>query len=224
VISVNFFFTRKLGFIKPDHNSTVDTSLSEDHHEIVNEARKLLTAFQHHNQPGVEAPQDPADILSLIEDFRIYREELKLQHEELLKSNREIISLRDKFIKLFNLSPSPLCIIKDRGTIYQVNEAFLQLLHVYAASDLIDDSLYNYIQEEDRPKFLRFVNTLTASERGFHHQKLVLRNPKRHGTPVLIPVMVSGTSIDFDDAMPSIYLSFNDLTTREYLDELKHHN
>jgi len=88
---------------------------------------------------------------------------LEMEKEELRKANAEIYTRYEKYLNLYDFSPSNYCTLDSEGKILEANLSLTKLLNV-ERSDLINTSFYDYIVKEDRDLLYLYLNHVFQTE------------------------------------------------------------
>jgi PAS domain S-box-containing protein len=96
----------------------------------------------------------PEETLRMIHELRVHQIELKMQNEELLRTQVELEATRARYFDLYNLAPVGYFIISREGLILEANLAAVTLLGM-ARAVLIKHPITRFILEEDLPTYYR---------------------------------------------------------------------
>ncbi len=89
------------------------------------------------------------DIEKVIEEFCIYRAELELQHEELIRSQSQTQQALSKYQLLFKLLPVTGVVLNSSGIILEANIQAVNLFGFSSERSLLNHSFYRLIEESD---------------------------------------------------------------------------
>ncbi len=99
-----------------------------------------------------------SDITKLYHELRVYTEELKLQNEELSFTRQKLEEALDKYVMLYDFSPSGYLTLNPEGTIIEVNLTFAKMCNT-DRSRLVNEklNLRNLIPENSYSQFNNFL-------------------------------------------------------------------
>lgn len=107
--------------------------------------------------------QRQADALKqLVEELAAANEEQRVQNDEVLKFQGQLVQERCRFEELFDLAPDAYVLTDSRGIIREVNRAAGELLRIDAGR-LPGQALFAYFRESDRATLLTEVGTISPS-------------------------------------------------------------
>ncbi len=106
------------------------------------------------------------DVQRLVHELQTYQIELKIQNDELRRTQMEIEAARGSYVDLYDFSPAGILALDTFGTIMEANVSAGTLLGVNRKK-LIGQSLVHFVASEDRDLFHR-------------HGQEVLRTGARH--------------------------------------------
>lgn len=93
------------------------------------------------------------EIQRLFYDLQVYQIELEMQNDELKKSQRDVVSSRNRFHFLYHQIPVGIVTVNHLGFISDTNQYFCQMLKMNSSS-LIKKHLTRLIVEEDKNQFI----------------------------------------------------------------------
>src|SRR5262249_19783288 len=67
------------------------------------------------------AERNSTDRTSLLQEVRVYQEELMVQNEELTRTQRALEETRDRFIELYDFAPNAYMTLDPHGLILRIN-------------------------------------------------------------------------------------------------------
>lgn len=107
----------------------------------------------------------PVEIRGLMQELRIHQAELKLQNEDLRKTQRKLEEARNRFSDLFDRAPVGYLIIDSSGLIRRFNQTFSDMAGAGCA-ELQDRPFASRVLEEDRNLFLSRFKALFRRPEG----------------------------------------------------------
>jgi PAS domain S-box-containing protein len=112
-----------------------------------------------------DEPASEADTHRLLHELEVHQIELEMQNEELEASRNEMEELLEKYTDLYDFAPIGYFSLDAHGCILEANLTGCALLHM-ARSELIGQSLPQFIIPESRPDFLAFLERVFAQPSG----------------------------------------------------------
>ena len=100
-----------------------------------------------------------ADMLKLIHEAEVYKEELKLQNEELLLAKGQAEDARDTYTELYDFAPAGYFTLSQDGRIIRMNLSGAAMLGKNR-SFLTDSLLSYYVSDDTKPVFNQFLNRI----------------------------------------------------------------
>ncbi|VBB46281.1 hypothetical protein TRIP_B40199 [uncultured Desulfatiglans sp.] len=101
----------------------------------------------------VTFPEDRQDVLRLVRDVQICRVALNIQHEELLKTKRELAKSNQTWFDVFDYAPTGFFILDRQRRILQVNRAGARLLG--SEKDEVKNQVFSrFVAPEHTSRFL----------------------------------------------------------------------
>ncbi len=113
--------------------------------------RKKAKKFITKNPFSLKSLQD-GDIQSLVEELRIHQVELEMQNEELRRAQLELQEARDKYLDLFDFSPSGYFTVNHKGLIVDVNLRGAEMAGL-PRSRLMNRSFYALVRRNSTKSF-----------------------------------------------------------------------
>ena len=109
---------------------------------------------------------DPAKIKSLIREFQVYKIELELQNEELMKAQEDLQKTHQKYLELFHNAPVGYVVLDKNGLVIECNDTFFSMLKLN--SNLKGVPFNDFIHEEDKKIFLARYKAFFKDPGGKH--------------------------------------------------------
>ncbi len=153
------------------------------------------------------------DIQKLLFEFQVHQIELELQNEELSRTHQELLSSRDLYANLYNLSPVGYLTLNKDGVILQGNLTAARLLG-HPIEELINRKLAQYIDACDQDQYYFFLRSL-AAERA--NQTLDVRLKSSNSETTYVECQGKINDINNNDS--EIWLTLNDITERKRAEE-----
>ncbi|MEN9897620.1 MAG: hypothetical protein RLZZ66_1269 [Pseudomonadota bacterium] len=97
------------------------------------------------------------DIEKIIEEFCIYRAELELQNEELIRAQIQTQQALSQYQLLFKSLPVAGLVLNNDGVIVQVNSQAVTLFGFTSEKNLLNRTFYRLIKEKDRVRLLQVL-------------------------------------------------------------------
>lgn len=97
------------------------------------------------------------DIEKIIEEFCIYRAELELQNEELIRAQIQTQQALSQYQLLFKSLPVAGLVLNNDGVIVQVNSQAVTLFGFTSEKNLLNRTFYRLIKEKDRVRLLHVL-------------------------------------------------------------------
>jgi|694.fasta_scaffold08509_5 signal transduction histidine kinase/CheY-like chemotaxis protein len=97
------------------------------------------------------------DIEKIIEEFCIYRAELELQNEELIRAQIQTQQALSQYQLLFKSLPVAGLVLNNDGVIVQANSKAVKLFGFSAEINLFNRTFYRLIKEKDRVRVLQVL-------------------------------------------------------------------
>jgi PAS domain S-box-containing protein len=85
----------------------------------------------------------------LLHELRVHQIELEMQNEELLRTQVELDTARERYFDLYELAPVGYCTLSEQGLILEANLTVANLLGA-ARGDIVNKPLSRYIFREDQ--------------------------------------------------------------------------
>ncbi len=169
-------------------------------------------------------PLSEQEARHLLRELETHEEELKLQNDELRRTQAEFETSRARWANLYDLAPVGYCTLNEKGLIQEANLATAQLLGE-ARGVLIKQSLSSYIVLEDQDVFFRRRKQLldTGTPQAFD-----LRLKRKGGASFW--AWVESRVVHETDGSLSFYIALNNISAlkqaeaelRRLADELEH--
>lgn len=126
------------------------------HEEIRNKAMRIIEGKEKSADVSLQALKE------LVHELDVYREELEVQNEELIKTYSELLSVSKKYSEIFNSAPVGYFIVDNLGVIEDVNKTAIQMLSANR-DKLLKKNLAVFIRENSRKTFFDFFKQLFRS-------------------------------------------------------------
>jgi PAS domain S-box-containing protein len=130
------------------------------------------------------------DVQKLVHLLQVHQVELEHQNEELRITQNELEVSRNKYVNLFDFSPTPYFTLDKEGIIKEVNLSASKMLGI-GRSKLIGRKLITYIPLNEKNIFNSFIKTV-FSLREKHSCKLKVMNKDKN----IFHVLLEGLEVD----------------------------
>jgi PAS domain S-box-containing protein len=135
-------------------------------------------------EQGVESPKDLAHLsreeaLKLVHELRVHQIELKMQNDELARTQVELNATRERYYDMYNLAPVGYFIVSHEGRIVETNLAGVTLLGVPRAA-IVKQPITRFISREDQDVYYLHRRELLATGQAHTCE---LRMVKADGAP-----------------------------------------
>jgi two-component system, cell cycle sensor histidine kinase and response regulator CckA len=155
--------------------------------------------------------QTPEEIRLIFHELYVHQIELEMQNEELRLSQEALDRERSRYLDLYDLAPAGYCTLSDQGVVVEANRTAATLLGV-DRNALIDQSLYHFIDVEDRDIFY-----LQQKNDFCEPQACELRMVKADNTVVWVHLATS--AVRDIEGRRECRLVMSDITERKRADE-----
>ena len=145
-----------------------------------------------------------------IEELHVAEEELRLQHEELLRVRAELEDQRHRYEELFQLAPDAYLVTNPMGIVREANRAASELLGIEPGF-LIGKPLATYVDPDDRADLRTLVNAFGSAA---HVDDWSVRLVPRTGRPITVSLSASAAR-DARNELAGIRWIVRDVTARE---------
>ena len=128
-------------------------------------ARKIITKKvmkKNGPKPKLPASEKIEDVQRLVHLLQVHQVELEHQNQELRIMQQELEVSRNKYVNLFDFSPTPYLTLDFSGIIKEVNLSASKLFGI-DRNKLIGRRFISYILQEDREIFNSFIKTVFKS-------------------------------------------------------------
>jgi PAS domain S-box-containing protein len=178
----------------------------QHHHDdsIQNKVESLL----HNADIGLLQLPDKA-IQKMIFELQAYQTQLEQQNKALNHAHLELRASRDRYAKLYNLSPVGYITLNDEGYIQEINQAATRLLKP-SENSLINQKLEDLVHPSDLDNYHFFFRRLTSGDNE-HIFEMRLKNPSGGW---LYTECIGKTTYN-DPGILEICLSINNITDRK---------
>jgi PAS domain S-box-containing protein len=117
---------------------------------------------------------EDGDRLSMLHEISVYHEEMLVQHEALTRAQAALEQTRDRFIELYDASPTGYLTLDEHGVIRQCN--LTAALFIGRARESLEDlPLAGFIATEHRRRYLDFLRRCRQADRKELDIELALR-------------------------------------------------
>ena len=148
------------------------------------------------------------NVQGLIEELHVHQEEVRVQNEQLIETQRALEASRDRYAELYDFAPVPFVALDEYGVVLDINLAALRLLAVDRGR-IVRMPLVLQLEPSSRRPFLGF---LSAMRRGESVEPFDLELATRNGP---VPIELTGKRSESESAStPTIYLVWQDLRER----------
>ncbi|MEK6729062.1 MAG: PAS domain-containing protein, partial [Planctomycetota bacterium] len=112
---------------------------------------------------GKDKDMTNADAFAWVHELQVHQTELEMQNEELKRSRQELEESRNKYLELYEFSPSGYFTLDKQSTILEVNLSGAALLGVERAS-LARRRFQLFVETAFRSEFNAFCNRVFESD------------------------------------------------------------
>ena len=129
------------------------------------ETKKIITKKvmkKNEPKPKLPAAEKMEDVQRLVHLLQVHQVELEHQNQELRITQQELEVSRNKYVNLFDFSPTPYLTLDFGGIIKEVNLSASKLFGI-DRNKLIGRRFISYILQEDRDIFNSFIKTVFKS-------------------------------------------------------------
>ena len=148
-----------------DINSVVSskkTSLRQIAEEILEEDKALPLSFRLRKMDQAVNLAD-VDMQKLFYELEVHQIELEMQNKELLLAKEQSQKSAEKYIELYDFSPSGYFTLSHEGNILDLNLVGSQLLGKERIN-LINSRFGFFVVDDSKPEFNRFIDTLFTTK------------------------------------------------------------
>ena len=143
------------------------------------------------------------------ESLRTHQIELKMQNEELIRSEAELSEARSRYFDLYNLAPVGYCTVSEKGLILDVNLTGSSMLGL-PRSKLVGMAFHRLLLKEDRSIYHLHSTHLLGSRQP---QECELRLALPDGVPMWVHLR---SSVEQEEqAAPLLRVVISDITARK---------
>jgi PAS domain S-box-containing protein len=132
-----------------------------------------------HSQPDL----DPDDLSHLLHELRVHQEEVNIQNQQLIESQKLLENSRDRYVDLFDFAPVAIVTFCDNGVIREINLAAANLLGATRAV-LLETPFIPFVLPFHRRTFLDHLRKCRGTRHGVVKTELVLKN--RRGATLVV--------------------------------------
>lgn len=122
------------------------------------------------------------EALRLLHELRVHQIELRMQNDELSRTQAELNATRERYFDLYNLAPVGYFIVSHEGRILETNLAGANLLNIPRAA-LVKQPITRFILSEDQDTYYLHRRELLATGRAHTCE---IRMVKADGTAVWV--------------------------------------
>jgi len=142
--------------------SSNKTSLRQKAEEILEENEAIALS---HKLPNMHQPTNLADVDSqkLIYELEVHQIELEMQNKELERAKEQSQRSAEKYIELYDFSPSGYFTLSREGNILDLNLVGSQLLGKERIN-LINSRFGFFVVDDSKPEFNFFIETLFSTK------------------------------------------------------------
>jgi two-component system cell cycle sensor histidine kinase/response regulator CckA len=156
----------------------------------------------------------PESAEKLLHELRVHQVELKMQNEELRRSEHDMDLLRARYFDLYNLAPVGYLTLNEQGIIAEANLTSANLLGV-VKGELVNTQLYHYIYSEDQDSYYLYRRQLAETGGAVVCELRMVRADSS-----LFWVRLQAVPAAEGDGSPGFHVVMSDCT-REKLAEIK---
>ncbi|MGD7034319.1 EAL domain-containing protein [Methylotuvimicrobium buryatense] len=163
--------------------------------DLRHEAESLINFEPNHLDADL-----PLDLQTLFHELNVHQIELRMQNEQLVEAQQQLIASRNDFITLFDLAPVGFLRLDEKGRILQSNQTVQEMLGK-SHSELRDKFLAAFIHADDLSIFNARYNAFYKKPEG---KQIELRVLDMHKKPIYVELSgrlikkQAGASVDFN--------------------------
>ncbi len=146
-------------------------------------------------KPKLPAKEKIQDVQRLVHLLQVHQVELEHQNQELRITQQELEVSRNKYVNLFDFSPTPYLTLDFAGIIKEVNLSASKMFGINR-NKLIGRRFISYIMAEDRDIFNSFIKTVFKSPTKHSCDLKVMNKDKR-----VFHVLIEG--LELEDTLES---------------------
>ncbi|MDJ0520842.1 MAG: PAS domain S-box protein [Planctomycetota bacterium] len=155
-----------------------------------------------------------AALRKLIHELRVHQVELRMQNDELRRSQEETLVARSELYDLFNHAPVGYAVVDEHGLVVQVNETLAVMVDQDPLS-LVSKPFVRLLAERDHRLFLaRFRAISRKPERKQIECRLVATHDGLER-----PVVITARTHPSEDEAPRLLLTITDISERKQVEE-----
>lgn len=117
----------------------------------------------------------PEEVQHLVHELQVHQIELDMQNEQLLQSQLEIETARDRYATLYDFSPVGYATLDGNGRILEANLTLCQLVGV-VRSAILQKTFEQFVDREDQPAFRLHLESLKKTAGTHSSDVLTLRH------------------------------------------------
>jgi PAS domain S-box-containing protein len=152
---------------------------NESKKSIAKKVKKILNPKKDKPKPPAKSVESFSDVQRLVHLLQVHQIELEHQNEELRIAHEELEVSRNKYVNLFDFSPTPYFTLDSEGIIKEVNLSASKMLGI-TRNKLIDRRFNSFIDVNERDIFNSFINSVFSSPEKYSTELNIINNDKIH--------------------------------------------
>jgi PAS domain S-box-containing protein len=141
--------------------------------------KKILKPKKDKPKSPIQSAANISDVQRLVHLLQVHQIELEHQNEELRIAQEELEVSRNKYVNLFDFSPTPYFTLDRDGIIKEVNLSASKMLAVNR-SKLIGKRFNNFITPYERDVFNSFINSVFSSPEKHSTELNIINSEKKY--------------------------------------------
>ena len=125
--------------------------------------------------PAQVKKMTPEEVQHLVHELEVHQIELKLQNEELQRTQLEAETARDRYATLFDFTPVGYTTLDGQGRILEANLTLCHLVGVLRSA-ILQKKFEQFVDPEDQPAFRLHLDTLKKKAGTHSSDVLTLRH------------------------------------------------
>lgn len=142
-------------------------------------------------------------IKKIIQDLEIHQVELEMQNDELQKTQKELLQIKEKYFHLYEFAPVGYLTLQDNYIIQETNHTFLNILN-FSKKDILNERFTSFIAFEYQDEFHFAIRSL---QHGNVPQSIEIQLKKKDKKQIWVRLEI----ISYDNGN-TFLLSINDIT------------
>ncbi|UTB32568.1 MAG: PAS domain S-box protein [Methanobacterium sp. ERen5] len=166
------------------------------------------------NELEIDDSNIPEDVNELIHELQIHHIELKMQNEELKKSQIELQTSNIKYFELYNFAPCSYFTLNPNGMIIDVNFAGTFILGIDKIY-LINRAFIQFVAPDSRYKFKKLIENVSEHEKIMKCELELLKGKKPF--PVIMEINLNSYSEENSQSVMITVVDISELKNAEKL-------